>query len=158
MQEIANNHNATLFIYGEKQLPRRDLMVAVRYCQDNIDELRERINAKKKATSSEQDHNLWATIARAETLLSLRSDVTSKAHCSSVLDLARQANTTDPRDKVYGFLGLLENKITSRLTPDYDSTVLDVYTEFAIALVDSHQNLTSIFAWCNSELENNWPS
>jgi hypothetical protein len=157
VQEVANNHNATLFIYGEKKLTRDMLMNAVDFYQSHIDALEDRISSKTKQRRV-QGSDVWTKIARAGTLLWLRNSLTQKPACSTVLDLARQAHTTDSRDKVYGFLGLLDDNITSRITPDYDLTVLDVYTEFAIALVNVSQNLNVIFTWCNSKLEDDWPS
>ena len=39
---------------------------------------------------------------------------------SLVLDLCRNANVTDPRDKVYGILGLLPPNFTISISPDYE--------------------------------------
>lgn len=141
VQEIANNRNATLFIYGNKSLSRSILRLVAEFCQIHT------LGA-----------DIGARFTEAETVLNLNNGPTSKQTCESLLSLIRHAKSTDPRDKVYGFLGLLEDKIVARITPDYDLTVLDVYTEFAISLFRSNQSLAIILVWCNPCLKDHWPS
>ena len=58
----------------------------------------------------------------------------------SLLLLARSSEATDPRDKVYGILGLL-NKIPDRLSIDYDQTVEEVYIGIVKLLSEQSKRL-----------------
>ncbi|KAH4169655.1 hypothetical protein HBI70_136960 [Parastagonospora nodorum] len=65
-----------------------------------------------------------------------------------LLDKHRFSKSSDPRDKVYAFLGLADRtKIPFRhhpsvLIPDYNRSVQDVYTETARVLLNSHKELS----------------
>ncbi|RFU28429.1 hypothetical protein B7463_g7909, partial [Scytalidium lignicola] len=49
----------------------------------------------------------------------------------ALIDLFRSFNATDPRDKIYGMLGLLSDSERSEIQPDYRNTVDEIYTRFA---------------------------
>jgi hypothetical protein len=87
VQEVANNHNATLFIYGEKKLTRDMLMNAVDFYQSHIDALEDRISSKTKQPRV-QGSDVWTKIARAGTLLWLRNSLTQKPACSTGIRLS----------------------------------------------------------------------
>lgn len=53
-----------------------------------------------------------------------------------VLDLTRQSNATDPRDKLYGVLGLASDANMIVPHPDYSLSPIEVYTRLAKSLVD----------------------
>lgn len=65
-----------------------------------------------------------------------------------LLDKHRFSKSSDPRDKVYAFLGLANrNKVPFRtlpnvLVPDYKLTVQEVYLEVTIALLASYRHLS----------------
>lgn len=65
-----------------------------------------------------------------------------------LLDTHRFSKSTDPRDKVYAFLGLANRKMApfrtqpNAITPDYNLSVQDVYTQTARALLTSFENLS----------------
>ncbi|KAF2006554.1 hypothetical protein P154DRAFT_421812 [Amniculicola lignicola CBS 123094] len=67
-----------------------------------------------------------------------------------LLDTHRFSKSTDPRDKVYAFLGLADRNMEpfrsqpDTLTPNYRSTVQEVYTETARALLISSRNLSQL--------------
>ena len=53
----------------------------------------------------------------------------------SILSLSRAAFSIDPRDKVYGLLGLMEDSLASLIEPDYTAPVLNVYRSFTLATI-----------------------
>ncbi|KAH7086339.1 heterokaryon incompatibility protein-domain-containing protein [Paraphoma chrysanthemicola] len=65
-----------------------------------------------------------------------------------LLDKHRFASSSDPRDKVYAFLGLADRTMSpfrthpAALTPDYNLSVQEVYTETARVLLASYKNLS----------------
>ena len=52
-----------------------------------------------------------------------------------MLDLGRKSTATDPRDKVYGLLGLMPPEVAAAVEPDYEKTIPEVYLSFAKAWV-----------------------
>jgi hypothetical protein len=61
-----------------------------------------------------------------------------------ILDIASFAECRDPRDKVYGLVGLMESHITSRVSPDYNLPPSAVYTEIARSFIQAYANLEPI--------------
>lgn len=51
-----------------------------------------------------------------------------------LLYLSQELYSTDPRDKVFGLIGLLEGQVgdVSYLRPDYSKGVVDVYTDITV--------------------------
>ena len=54
---------------------------------------------------------------------------------------ARRLGCTDPRDRIYAFLGLAIDSESIDITPDYSSTISEVYEKLALALMRSHKHL-----------------
>ncbi|KAK4162996.1 heterokaryon incompatibility protein-domain-containing protein [Cladorrhinum sp. PSN259] len=66
-----------------------------------------------------------------------------------VYDLAAGRLCSDPRDHVYGLLGMLPDGLRSRLPlPDYDLPASRVYHEFTIAAIRHRQRLGSLETCC----------
>ena len=65
-----------------------------------------------------------------------------------LLQKHRYSKSTDPRDKVYAFLGLANSKMApfhtnpTAITPDYKLSVQQVYMQTAKALLKSYGNLS----------------
>ena len=62
----------------------------------------------------------------------------------SILSLSRAAFSIDPRDKVYGILGLMEDSLASLIEPDYTAPVLNVYRSFTLATIEATGSLDII--------------
>ena len=56
-------------------------------------------------------------------------------HFFCMLDLGRKSLVTDPRDKVYGVLGMVETSVSAQITPNYDASLSEVFTSFANILI-----------------------
>lgn len=55
-------------------------------------------------------------------------------------------NATDPRDRIYGLLGLTTDSEQLGILPDYEKSVIEVYTNTSRALIAVGE--TSILSWC----------
>ncbi|KAI8716169.1 HET domain-containing protein [Fusarium sp. LHS14.1] len=60
---------------------------------------------------------------------------------SVLIDSSNKSLATNPRDKVYGLLGLANDDAQSSLTIDYNKSVRDIYEEFTRYLIFSEQKL-----------------
>ena len=61
---------------------------------------------------------------------------------STVLPL----NATDPRDKIYGPLGLATDSEQLAILPDYKNSIIEVYSDTSRKLIAAGE--TSILSWC----------
>ncbi|KAH8742513.1 heterokaryon incompatibility protein-domain-containing protein [Diaporthe sp. PMI_573] len=61
-----------------------------------------------------------------------------------LLDIANSADCKDPRDKVYGLVGLMPPDVARRLQPDYTLPVSRVYAATARAFIDSSNTLDPV--------------
>lgn len=52
-----------------------------------------------------------------------------------VLEQVRDRNSTDPRDKIYGMLGLVKETLSGVLNPDYTMTAEEVFQAMAVACI-----------------------
>ncbi|PPJ56241.1 hypothetical protein CBER1_06387 [Cercospora berteroae] len=63
----------------------------------------------------------------------------------------RRLRATDPRDKVYGMLGLLPGNLD--LSPDYTKPVSEVYTDLTVELIKATQDLEIMNEACSGSAE-----
>lgn len=89
----------------------------------------------------------WVGYLRQLTLRSeSRHFLTYKEMRSPILTLAQYATATDPRDKIFGIVGILPTSITSRIDTNPLLSVRDVYVSFAKTIMDVTVSLDLIFA------------
>jgi hypothetical protein len=162
LQELAANHAMTVFLCGSKQISRDVLLRGVEMCRDEVD-IVDMINtllsndAKAEAGAT---RDIWDVLDRAYTLLTLVDNRVAETKVERVLSLGRRANCSDPRDKIYGLLGLFPKSTSSPVQPDYKLSKQEVYLKFAsVLLSDSHNHLDSVLSWCvyrNECLQPSW--
>jgi hypothetical protein len=76
-------------------------------------------------------------------LEALRIEIRKSGHMPlyNCLRISRNFNATDPRDKVYAFLGLLDASTRALITPNYREMVEKTYTRAAVAVIMESGNL-----------------
>ena len=58
-------------------------------------------------------------------------------HCfSKLLTACRFRLSSDPRDKIYGLLGMTLDDVTKSIVPRYDKSIAEVYTDTAFTLIE----------------------
>jgi hypothetical protein len=65
-----------------------------------------------------------------------------------LLHLAKSALCQDPRDKVYGLLGLMDPKLSGQIFPDYQTDPRKVFISVASTVVSNSGNLEILRDWC----------
>ncbi|CAI9630293.1 unnamed protein product [Alternaria burnsii] len=92
--------------------------------------------------------NLNSTRLSTSLLAETNSQMANHSSLRNLLDKHRFAESSDPRDKVYAFLGLANKSLSpfrtqpNVLIPDYNLSVQEVYTETATVLMSSYKNLS----------------
>jgi hypothetical protein len=71
---------------------------------------------------------------------------------SELLESARWAYSTDPRDRVFALCGLSDPEL--RIVPDYQATIEEIYTSSAAAIMKQDRSL-NLLAFCNHPVERN---
>jgi hypothetical protein len=149
IQELAANHHSTLFLCGKTFLTREMLKKGADCCQKL---LREDSRFSQRVRS-----DIWFIATRVYRLVSLSLERPLPSMLNNALSLARQAEARDPRDKVFGILGLLDKSISSRIVPDYRKSVQDIFTDMTMAIIRATRRLEQII-YRAELLEPEWPS
>ena len=58
-----------------------------------------------------------------------------------VMSLSRNVFATDPRDKIYGLLAMMDESLTRNIMPDYLAPVRSVYIDFAKDTIEDTKSL-----------------
>ncbi|KAK0113332.1 hypothetical protein ONS96_014197 [Cadophora gregata f. sp. sojae] len=161
IQELALNHNMTLFLCGEKSLSRSMVLRASQFCMrhaETIDQITPSSVKTVPDSSSYTYGSIWSTIYRVYCLVTLPDGETDEIQMDDVLDLGRKANVKEAVDKVYGILGLLPSKLSIPISPDYTLAPQQVYLNFAKAILGAFPNLDALFSWCSYSSDSGLPS
>ncbi|KAF2629366.1 hypothetical protein BU25DRAFT_409267 [Macroventuria anomochaeta] len=147
IQELAMNKTLSMFMCGIHRFTRSELRQGTTWAREHAGAISRTIlkDVHPKSLPEEVDHDyVWRLANHVADLIRL-DDTPSIDH---IFNLARKSQATDPRDKVYGLLGLLPTRITSYLKPDYSKSVEEVYTDLAISLLRSCSRLDEVLSWC----------
>lgn len=60
---------------------------------------------------------------------------------SRLLEIADSCHCMDPRDKIYGLLGVMDPKLADAISPDYTYTAAEVFTNFVEAYMATYSDL-----------------
>lgn len=147
LQEIALAQDA-IFVWGECSIPWRIVGLAI----ENIQEEKQLMGLFKTRNL----HNPFFMWHLGTFYQKSRRDP-PQTHPESIpflhlLDVARSFEATDPRDKIYGLLGLPAKKENS-IVPDYTLSTGEVYTRTTRHLLSSGQNLLVLAFVIHTPLE-----
>ncbi|KAK8017804.1 Heterokaryon incompatibility protein 6-OR allele [Apiospora rasikravindrae] len=104
-----------------------------------------------KISSPSLDHD--GTLSHMKTLLFLQhyiSKIEKNPYLGHVallelLNFGAKAQQADPRDKIYGLLGLMDPRVQQEVEVDYNKPYPEVYRDFARMIVEKSGNLDIIF-------------
>ncbi|KAF8854517.1 HET-domain-containing protein [Acephala macrosclerotiorum] len=67
----------------------------------------------------------------------------------------RSRRCTDPRDKIYGLLGIIQSEEVNLIVPDYSSPVPIVYEQVALKLIEHSRSLNIFSQICSRSMKTN---
>lgn len=106
--------------------------------------------------NNEESHNVWHG---CNILLGLGpAAFIAQQSFHKTLSIFRMRQTTDPRDKIYGLLGLAPKEIDGLAPLDYTSLVEEIYEAFTVEYVRHYKNLRILAAIGGSRQLPNLPS
>jgi hypothetical protein len=157
IQELALNRSFSLFMCGKWQVSRKSIEHT---CEEALKsagivaQMIARYYASGSCFPDADQAYVWERAYHAVRICSLQPvDKIEKK-----LDLARKAKAKDPRDKVYGLLGLLPGYLASRIEPDYFKTTDQVYIDFATQMLLASNSLEEVLSWCKYVISSTLPS
>lgn len=135
LQEIALGGNHTSVLCGHQVVTWEELYNATYlFGLHNFDIMFSLIDQERK------DAGLSASGLKRNKLIHLKEEQLvqagqADAHIMCMSDLSRKSLATDLRDKIYGLLGMMDASVTDLIIPDYKSSLPQVYTAFAKAMI-----------------------
>lgn len=141
LQEIALGGGRTSILCGQQAVTWGELYSATySFGTHNVDVMFSLIDRERK------DAGLSASGLKRNKLIHLNTEQLvqagrEKAQVMCMLDLGRKSLATDPRDKVYGLLGMMEASVSDKIVPDYNATLSQVFTDFAKAFIVASRSL-----------------
>lgn len=147
IQELAANKRLSMIICGDHRFTRNDLRKGTDWAKEHASAISRRIleDVHPHSLPEEVDHDLiWRLGDHVVNLIRL-GDTPSTDH---IFNLSRRSQATDPRDKIYGMLGLCDKEITASIEPDYSKSVEQVYEDFAVCILRSCYRLDELLSWC----------
>lgn len=124
MQEVMLANGKAIVVCGHDEVPWYYFVRAMLCLASKVDlqgsvKLRERLEAARTLTWNPADISI-----------------------AFALRLSRSLKCFDPRDKVYGILGIKTPALTRRVKPDYLMPLRDVYIEAVLTCIEHEQRLS----------------
>jgi hypothetical protein len=141
IQELALNKALSMIMCGTERFSRVTMQVACRWAQSHAGDIARRLN------DASLDHDtIWRAAYDIYSLITLPG---TGEDVERVFDLARKAQVTNPRDKIYGMLGLLPPDMVQRIQPDYSKSKDEIYMEFARLMLARCERLDEVLTRCS---------
>ncbi|KAJ4371627.1 hypothetical protein N0V83_004847 [Neocucurbitaria cava] len=132
IQEMISSRHAT-FYCGSRRLTVAELY-------DALDHILRKIYAHKGANKSPYAGSAFKVAQRFTNFVDNESSLSLlRSSLLYLLCVFSESKASDPKDKIYGLLGLATDKV--RIEPDYNKSVEDVYIETAKRIITSSGNL-----------------
>ncbi|KAI0443600.1 hypothetical protein F4803DRAFT_514715 [Xylaria telfairii] len=156
IQEVLLANTGAWLCYGNKYCLVTVFFEAVSIVLENIYQARSVLAAPSEGASED-----WLQhVDRVERFLYLngfKRQGMAYPNLLTLLDTARKARQFDPRDKIYGLLGMVEDAI--HVTPDYRLPLNEVYRDFVVEVIKTTGSLSIIYQRASSRtIIPSWPS
>ncbi|EON66687.1 hypothetical protein W97_05933 [Coniosporium apollinis CBS 100218] len=168
VQELAMAQSSLVVGCGTKGIELFKLCRVARFITDNFDSFIHLVDEGFRRTtigSWEYQDGLGVTLTLLNRLNRLRGLAmvpegqieASHSAAYEQIQVMENADASDPRDKVYGLLGLLPTQLSSNIKPDYTLPVEKVYADFAISVIQTTKTLDIIHQGNKSLRHSNLP-
>ncbi|KAL9035093.1 MAG: hypothetical protein Q9180_005041 [Flavoplaca navasiana] len=146
LQEIALGRYTTPVLCGEKTLCWGQFARAFGVLKKTDEVINIYITNELKEASLPFDPVIWTNLGTVQEIQFHQDSHLSdkRIHTFRLINVSRSVLSTDPRDKVYGLLSLMDESIAALIKPDYTDSVENVYRSFALATVRATGSLDVI--------------
>jgi hypothetical protein len=148
VQEIAAHPSAQIILCGQQELRAKLFSSACMAITESV----EQVEGDLRLALWSERYIFWVTTMKRAMMICIISRYLEAAPTLSLgfsfevaaplmLSLSKSAQQSDMRDKVYGILGMVDPGITSKIEPDYQSSVPQVLIAFTKAVITSTNSL-----------------
>jgi hypothetical protein len=161
IQELALGQGDISLVCGDKRLSFEMVARAAQFIAGAFLNLRKGLG---KNLSDDEIEELSDFLWRVSQMYSIRritienGDGVSMEYLDAVVRLGQHADAGDPRDKVYGLLGLLGSGFEATIIPDYSLSSQQVYACFVRGFITTFSNLNVILLGSAGQRPEGWPS
>ena len=137
LQEAALGRSTTPVLCGDRTVPWAQFPQAFDMLAQTDEVINTYITNELSEVNLQFDLALWANLNTVYEIQVLQDRYlnSQRSNMYRLLLLSRTVFATDPRDKVYGLLGLMEESVAKLIEPDYTDTVTNVYNSFTLATI-----------------------
>ena len=159
MQEATLGRDSTPVLCGEETLPWVYFAGAFNIIINTDEVINTYIANELKDTSRSLDLIIWPNLNTVNEIRMFQNlDANrSRPNLYRLILFSRAALSTNPRDKVYGLLALMDESLTSLIKPDYSDTVENVYRSFTLDTIRATESLHAL-RHCELETDSAPPS
>ena len=146
MQEATLGRDSTPVLCGQETLLWVYFAGAFSIIINTDEVINKYITNELKAASRSIDLNIWPnlnTVNEIQMFQSLHAKFL-RPNIYQLILFSRAALCTNPRDKVYGLLALMDESLTSLTKPDYSDTVEYVYSSFTLNIFRATKSLDAL--------------
>ena len=146
IQEAALGRGNTPILCGDKALAWKQFARAFTLLTRTDEVINTYITNELKDASIPFEIKVWANLYMVTEIQSLQ-DIRlngKRTNIYRLLNLSTIAFSTNPRDKVYGLLALMNESLADLIEPDYTDTILNVYRAFTLATIEATGSLDII--------------
>lgn len=150
IQEIVMGSSAVVIRCGKSSIDWASFCAGIAFLQEHLwqvkDELLQRDIAKQKLGN----HPVWSTASLhlvyqdLSALSQFEESGGDRLSFGRILDIANSADCQDPRDKVYGLVGIMDPCVGQQLSPDYTLEPSKIYAAVSRAFIRIYCNLEPI--------------
>ena len=137
LQEAALGRSTTPVLCGDRTVPWAPFPQAFNLLAQTDEVINTNITNELNEVDLDLDKAIWLNLSTVHEIQVLQDRHLNfrRSNMYRLLLLSRTVFATDPRDKVYGLLGLMEDSVATLIEPDYTDTVTNVYTSFTLATI-----------------------
>ena len=146
MQEATLGRDSTPVLCGQETLPWVYFAGAFKIIINTDEVINRYITNELKDASRSIDLNIWPnlnTVNEIQMFQNLHAKFL-RPNIYRLILFSRAALSTNPRDKVYGLLALMDESLTSLIKPDYSDTVENVYSSFTLNTIRATKTLDAL--------------
>ncbi|KAI0534913.1 hypothetical protein GGR58DRAFT_519816 [Xylaria digitata] len=150
IQEVYLANTGAWLCYGDRFCPVSTFFGAVNLVYSHF----HRVRTVLAHASGGQSENWILNIENLESFLhhqNTKQQEVTYPNLLALLDMGRKAKQFDPRDKVYGLLGMMEDKF--QVEPDYRLPLSEVYRNFVEHVIKTTGSLSIIYQRASNPLE-----
>ncbi|KAL8654970.1 MAG: hypothetical protein Q9210_001177 [Variospora velana] len=146
LQEVALGRYTTPVLCGERTLYWGQFARAFNVLIKTDEVINIYITNELKEASLPFDGVIWPNLGTVQEVQFHQDSHLSDKRIDTyrLIHVSRSVLSTDPRDKVYGLLGLMDESIAALIEPDYTDSVENVYRSFALATIKATGSLDVI--------------